>query len=100
MSGSERPATPFAAPAAKPTPASSRCTATLSSAANLPEFVSDETWAYTVIYGQPFGGDLPHLKARKDLPDDFKRKMLYDNPVRFYRFSEGDIAAARKAKGN
>jgi hypothetical protein len=26
--------------------------------------------------------------------------MLYDNPVRFYRFSEGDIAAARKAKGN
>jgi len=24
--------------------------------------------------------------------------MLYDNPVRFYRFSEGDIAAVRKAK--
>jgi predicted TIM-barrel fold metal-dependent hydrolase len=47
-----------------------------------------------------FGGDLPHLKARKDLSDDFKRKMLYDNPVRFYRFSEGDIAAARKARGN
>jgi len=47
-----------------------------------------------------FGGDLPHLKARKDLSDDFKRKMLYDNPVRFYRFSEGDIAAARNAKGN
>jgi hypothetical protein len=46
------------------------------------------------------GGDLPHLKARKDLSDDFKRKMLYDNPVRFYRFTEGDIAAARKAKGN
>jgi len=43
--------------------------------------------------------DLPHLKARKDLSDDFKRKMLSDNPVRFYRFSEGDIAAARKAKG-
>jgi predicted TIM-barrel fold metal-dependent hydrolase len=47
-----------------------------------------------------FGGDLPHLYARKDLSDDFKRKMLYDNPVRFYRFSEGDIAAARRAKGN
>jgi hypothetical protein len=47
-----------------------------------------------------FGGDLPHLYARKDLSDDFKRKMLYDNPVRFYRFSEGDIAAAQKAKGN
>jgi hypothetical protein len=26
-------------------------------------------------------------------------EMLYDNPVRFYRFSEGDIAAVRKAKG-
>jgi hypothetical protein len=36
----------------------------------------------------------------KIYPDDFKRKMLYDNPVRFYRFSEGDIAAARKAKAN
>ena len=36
----------------------------------------------------------------KDLTDDFKRKMLYDNPVRFYRFSEGDIAAAKKAKAN
>jgi predicted TIM-barrel fold metal-dependent hydrolase len=47
-----------------------------------------------------FGGDLPHLYARKDLTDDFKRKMLYDNPVRFYRFSEGDIAAVRNAKGN
>jgi len=40
------------------------------------------------------------LKARKDLSDEFKRKMLYYNPVRFYRLSEGDIAAARKAKGN
>jgi hypothetical protein len=26
--------------------------------------------------------------------------MLYDNPVRFYRFSEGDIAAVKRAKGN
>jgi predicted TIM-barrel fold metal-dependent hydrolase len=47
-----------------------------------------------------FGGDLPHLKARKDLTDDFKRKMLYDNAVRCYRFSEGNIAVAKKAKGN
>ena len=45
-------------------------------------------------------GDLPHLKARKNLADAFKRKILYDNPVRFYSFSEGDLAAARKAKGN
>ena len=47
-----------------------------------------------------FGGDLPTLKARKDLTDEFKKKMLHDNPVRFYRLSEGDIAAARKAKVN
>jgi len=25
--------------------------------------------------------------------------MLCDNPVRFYRFSEGEIAAIKKAKG-
>ena len=30
----------------------------------------------------------------------FKNKRLCDNPARFYRLSEGDIAAARKAKGN
>ena len=47
-----------------------------------------------------FGGDLPTLKTREDLTDEFKCKMLYDNPVRFYRFNEGDIAAARKAKEN
>ena len=46
-----------------------------------------------------FGGDLARHHARKDLSDDFKRKMLSDNPVRFYRFSEGDITAARKAMG-
>jgi hypothetical protein len=50
--------------------------------------------------GAQFGGDLPRLIARKDLSEEFKRKMLYDNPVRFYRFGEDDIAAARKAKGN
>ena len=44
------------------------------------------------------GSDLPPLKARKDLTDEFRKKMLCDNPVRFYRLSEGDIAAARKAK--
>jgi len=47
-----------------------------------------------------FGGDLPTLKARKDLTDEFRKKMLCDNPVRFYRLSEGEIAAARKARGN
>ena len=47
-----------------------------------------------------FGGDLPHLKARNDLTGEFKQEMLCDNPVRFYRLSEGDVAAARKAKGN
>ncbi len=47
-----------------------------------------------------FDGDLPHIKARKDLSDEFKQKMLCDIPVRFYRLGEGDIAAARKAKGN
>jgi predicted TIM-barrel fold metal-dependent hydrolase len=47
-----------------------------------------------------FGGDLPHLMARPDLSDEFKRKMLYDNPVGFYRFSEGDIAAVKRAKRN
>jgi len=47
-----------------------------------------------------FSGDLPHLKAHKDLIDEFKQKMLYDNPVRFYRFSKGDITAARQAKGH
>ena len=47
-----------------------------------------------------FGGDLPHLMGRKDLTYEFKRKMLCDNPVRFYRLSEGDIGAAKRAKGN
>jgi len=37
------------------------------------------------------------LKARKDLTDEFKSKMLCDNPVRLYRLGEGDIAAGRKA---
>lgn len=46
-----------------------------------------------------FAGDLPHLMARKDLSEDVKRKILFDNPVRFYCLSEGDIAAVRKAKG-
>ena len=45
-----------------------------------------------------FGGDLPHLMARKDLSKEFKQTRLCDNPVRFYRFREGDIAAVKKAK--
>jgi predicted TIM-barrel fold metal-dependent hydrolase len=47
-----------------------------------------------------FGGDLPHLKARKDLSEEVKQKIVFDNPVRFYRFSESDIAAVKRAKGN
>jgi predicted TIM-barrel fold metal-dependent hydrolase len=47
-----------------------------------------------------FGGDLPHLMARRDLSDETKRRIVFDNPVRFYRFSEGDIAALRKGKTN
>ena len=47
-----------------------------------------------------FGGDLPHLMGRKDLTDEFKRKMLCDNPARFYRFNEDEIAAAKSAKAN
>jgi hypothetical protein len=38
--------------------------------------------------------------ARKDLSDEFKRKMLYDNPAQFYRFNEGDIAVVKTAKQN
>ena len=45
-----------------------------------------------------FGGDLPCFQSRKDLGEEFKRKVLCDNPVRFYRFSEKDIAAAKKAR--
>jgi hypothetical protein len=46
-----------------------------------------------------FGGDLPTLKARKELMDAFGNKMLHENPVRIYRLSEGDIAAAREGEG-
>ena len=48
----------------------------------------------------PFGGNLLHLMARETLSDEFKRKMLYDNLVRFLCFNEGDIAAAKKAREN
>ena len=43
-----------------------------------------------------FGGDLPHLKAPNDLTDEFKRKMLYDNPVRFYRLGESKLKTLRR----
>ncbi|HEY7163158.1 MAG TPA: hypothetical protein VIB79_01245 [Candidatus Binatia bacterium] len=45
-----------------------------------------------------FGCYLAHLYGRKVLSDTFKKKMLYDNPVRFQCFSEGDIAAPRNAR--
>jgi predicted TIM-barrel fold metal-dependent hydrolase len=68
----------------------------------LPEWIHPDVimWASDFPHERErdqFGGDLPHLMARKDLSDEFKRRMLYDNPVRFYRFSEGDIAAAKQA---
>jgi predicted TIM-barrel fold metal-dependent hydrolase len=47
-----------------------------------------------------FGGDLPHLMARPDLSDEIKQKIVYDNPARFYRLGEGDIAAVKRAKGS
>ena len=47
-----------------------------------------------------FGGDLARHHAREDLADEKKHKMLCDNRVRFYLFSEGGISAARKAKMN
>ena len=31
-----------------------------------------------------FGGDLPHLRAREDLSDEAKRRILFDNTVRYY----------------
>jgi predicted TIM-barrel fold metal-dependent hydrolase len=46
-----------------------------------------------------FGGDLPHLRGRKDLSEAVKEKIVYDNPVRFYRFRESDVAAIRTANG-
>jgi predicted TIM-barrel fold metal-dependent hydrolase len=32
-----------------------------------------------------FSGDLPELRARRDVPDGVKRQIWYDNPTRFYR---------------
>jgi len=59
------------------------------------------TWASDFPHERDkFGGDLPTLKGRKDLTDEFRKKMLCVNPVMFYRLSEGDIAAARRAWGN
>jgi hypothetical protein len=38
--------------------------------------------------------------ARPDLSDEIKQKIVYDNPARFYRLGEGDIAAVKRAKGS
>jgi predicted TIM-barrel fold metal-dependent hydrolase len=32
-----------------------------------------------------FGGDIPYFRARTDVSDQAKRKILYDNALRFYR---------------
>jgi len=45
-------------------------------------------------------GDRPTLTARKRLTDDFRKRMLCDSPVQFYRQSEGYVTAARKAMRN
>jgi predicted TIM-barrel fold metal-dependent hydrolase len=71
-------------------------------APHIPELVHPDVimWASDFPHERErdqFGGDLPHLKARSDLSDEFKRKMLHDNPVKFYRLSEGDIVAVKKA---
>ena len=47
-----------------------------------------------------FGGDLPTLRARNDLTDEFRKNILHNNPVRLNRRSESYIAAARQAKGS
>jgi uncharacterized protein len=47
-------------------------------------------WASDFPHERPregFGGDLPTLAERKDLSDDFKRRLLWDNPRRFYRLA-------------
>jgi predicted TIM-barrel fold metal-dependent hydrolase len=31
-----------------------------------------------------FGGDLPYFRAREDISDESKRRILYDNAVRYY----------------
>lgn len=31
-----------------------------------------------------FGGDLPRLRGREDLSDEAKRRILFDNPARYY----------------
>jgi hypothetical protein len=46
-----------------------------------------------------FGRRPATFKARKDLADEFKKKMLCHNPVMFYRLSEGAIAAAGRRRG-
>lgn len=44
--------------------------------------------------GDQFGRDLPHPKARKDLTDEFKNKILCDNSVHSYRLNKAGGAAA------
>ena len=40
-----------------------------------------------------FGGDLPYLQAREDISEEAKRKILFDNPARFYRLDERALRA-------
>ncbi len=41
-----------------------------------------------------FPKNLALLAARQDLPDSFKRKILWDNPLRMYAFDEADLLDA------
>jgi predicted TIM-barrel fold metal-dependent hydrolase len=53
-------------------------------------------WASDFPHERPwdeFSGDIDTLVNRKDLPETLPRKILFENPRRFYKFSPDAIAA-------
>jgi predicted TIM-barrel fold metal-dependent hydrolase len=53
-------------------------------------------WASDFPHERPwdeFSGDIDTLVTRKDLPATLPRKILFENPRRFYKFSPDAIAA-------
>ena len=47
-------------------------------------------WASDFPHERPweeFSGDIDTLIERKDLPADLPRKILFENPCRFYKFN-------------
>ncbi|HZU07369.1 MAG TPA: amidohydrolase family protein [Chloroflexota bacterium] len=59
----------------------------------------------TLLYSSDYphwDGDWPHtvrtVRARADLSEDVKRKMLHDNAVRFYKLDEGSLPKARETE--